>query len=294
MIVIGDQGTERVQHRLVDELEIMGFSVTVRPGDESLARAARDDSDADAVVFVGSDKSNLVWVRGDTSGAPRSIEGAGESPERLALRTAEHLRGHLLKSEEREEVSPRRDGSSVTPARFSIAGGPGVVYSRDAPAAVAWSADVALWFGRFGIGPFILTDLESSKWRPAHEFEVRQLSTGVLGRVPFLTRREFRVEALGQVGWRGTTVRRAKGPEKDQFQASSGSLVFGGGVHAMYLPRPFYGIGAELVGQMGIPLNEPDVPSDLPRKAQDALDAWANSKSAHGIFQSSIVVMFFF
>jgi hypothetical protein len=294
-VVVSERGQERVARRLVDELEIMGFSVTVRSGSESSARAARSESEADAFVFVSSEQSNLVWVPGDGSEVPRRIDGAGESPERLALRTAEHLRGHLLKSAKSDEGTTRDAGEAKRLSRFSIAGGPAVVYSRDASAAVAWSADAALWFGWIGFGPFILADLESNKWVPApKEFEVRQLSTGMMGRAPFLMGPEFRAEALAQVGWRRTTVRRSKGPEKDQFQASSGSLVFGGGVQATYLPRPFYGIGAELLGQIGIPLSEPGVPQDLPKKQQEAMDAWVRRKSVDGLFQTSVVVMFFF
>jgi hypothetical protein len=304
VVVVQEPGTERLRSRLVEELQLVGFTVETAQGGEKAAERARHRPDVAAVVHLQSGGKVVLWAEPERAEEePVELERRKkESSDLVALRTAEHLRGELLPTESkspskrRERRSGTRPTERFTPYWVSLTIGPAFSYSNLMGAGVGPTADAAIWFGRFGIGPFALITLNRTLVEGAPD-HLSHKPTIVGARLRALLVENggtgFEMQAMTSAGVRVVSFRGESGATSG-FEDTATALSLGLGVEFSYAPVKWFSVGASAGGRLGVTLSGPDESEGLNPPALRALEDLRNSSSPDGTFVGSAHVTFRF
>lgn len=261
VLVVTEPGSQRTGELLVDELDLLGLTSQVERGREREAEAAQRRSEYRAVVWLRDDHQARIWLQDDPSFAPHEV-APSESPELLALRTAELLRGRLLPAE--QAPRPPADAEPTeheTPQdlRIQLFAGPGLGISSYAEPLPLFS----LGFGyrpwrRLMVGAFTTLSLARNAWQAAPEdLSTSQFSLG--GRFGFRwldpPAGPFRSQLLLRSALRGVQVRTSKGGPMEKGSAMLWGVTADLGLDGEYVLTPWFSLAAEMCVIVGFPLS---------------------------------------
>jgi len=258
--VVTERGTERTGELLVDELDLLGLSSQLERGQEHAAEAGHDRSEHRAVVWLHDDHQARIWLKGEDSSRPHDV-ASSESPELLALRTAELLRGRLLPGDEPAQAATEADAAGPASAhalRFHMAAGPGIVVSSYAEPLPTFN----LAFGyrpwpRLSVGAFTTGSLVPNAWQGySDQLTTSQFSVG--GRLGLLWLEPpgsgIRSHLLLRGAIRGLQVRSPKGGPMEKGSALLWGPTVDLGLDGEYELTPWFSLGVELCFIVGFPL----------------------------------------
>lgn len=319
VVVVHEPGTERMRNRLVEELQLVGFSVETIEGRRKTVAAARSRSDVAAVVHLQAAGRVSSWVApppdeslpnesppDETFGAkdepadePVELESRkGEPVDLLALRTAEHLRGELLpagadlKDDDDRARSATRSGSY----RVSLTLGLALTYSSLTGPGIGPVGDVAFWLGRVGVGAFALLPLNRTRLDDAPEHLSHKPTIGGVRLRALLLENDgtgLELQAVASAGARVLSIRGESGAN-DSYQDTATALAFGLGLELAYAPVTWFAAGGGVGGLLGLPLSGPEVAAELNPPAARAITNLQNASGPDGTFVATGHVTFRF
>lgn len=246
----------------------MGLTVESEGGTRHSANHALEERGVSAVVFL-DDTGATIWVHPRENAArdtkPVHVERTREeSDEMFALRSAELLRGRLLPGDHDASKSekPRRNSARVSTVdrTLSLTLGPALMLQSYAVVSPGFTGDVAAWFGRFGVGPYVTLPLLRNSWSGTkNELTFTQYSLGLGGRfLPFQTNdRMFELHAIVRAGVTRLALERVKGPQSQRFAATANFLSAEAGIEASFAVLDWLRLGSQTIAGLDIPLNQP-------------------------------------
>ncbi len=249
----------------------------LRQGNKQDAQRMRTQPRVSAVLFVDTDGATILMHEEGTTRQESSQvvqRGSGESSDSLALRTSELVRGRLLGGADAPEPRhepKRRDG--VFSRRFSFTTGPALFLRTFAAPAPGWGGDAAVWFGRFGIGPFLSGALTRATWNAtSDEVTFGQLRAGVAGRALVFRSpgQLWEGQALVRLGLEPLSLRGIAGSQSESFEGNALFFTADAGLEASYRLTSWLRLGAQIVGGFDAPSRWPQTVEgkDLPEPAQ--------------------------
>ena len=262
VLIVVAPGSERTQQLLADELEVLGLRTDLDRGSQLAAEEKRATSDHRAIVWLKDDQGASIWLTEDDSGQPPHEVEPSSSPELLALRTAEVLRGRLLPGEKPHpatEDSSANDGSPASTPRFLVSGAMGVSVSSYAEPLPTFSLGFAYrpW-DRVAIGPLAVGTLARNAWQgDPEQLAASQWSVGVRLALRWLGSREARFHSDLILGGalRQLNVRSEKGGPMEKGTASIWGPTFELGVNGFHDVTPWFGLGGEACFVLGLPVS---------------------------------------
>jgi hypothetical protein len=265
VLIVAAPGSERTQRLLADELEVLGLRAELDRGSRRTAEHERTSADHRAIVWLKDDEGASIWLTEDQSGQPAHEVDPSSSPELLALRTAEVLRGRLLPGEKPsppaadEQTSTAHDRSFASSPRFALFGGPGISLSSYAEPLPTFSMGLAYrpW-ARVAIGVVGIGTLARNAWlADPEQLSASQWSLGLRAALRWLASNEarFHSDVLLGAGVRQLQVRRDNGGPMQKGTASIWGPTFDLGVNGFHDLTPWFGLGLEASLVLGIPLS---------------------------------------
>ncbi len=272
--------------RLEDELGLVGFRVATK--DPHTRACAAPSADTTTVTI---ERSGVHVVTEPGGSHTELVRASGESPNAFALRTAEHVRGRLLPSGARP-VSP-----PPAPYRLVVHAGPALVLATYGSPALAVVGDVTYFWGRVGLGPFVLATLTSTPWKKERaQFTQRQTTVGAGGRYVLYRAANPGLELHGLVnaGVRFQRLEALKGDAAGVFAETATAFTFGAAFEVLYSPSDWFAFGGQTGVQLGVPLAWPAPVDTLDNPAQRALENVAGGSSVDGALSIAAVASFRF
>jgi hypothetical protein len=263
VLIVAAPGSEHTQRLLADELEVLGLRSELDRGARPSAEEERTNSDHRAIVWLKDDQGASIWLTEDESEEPPHQVEPSSSPELLALRTAEVLRGRLLPGEKppstADEQASTVDRSSGFSPRFALSGGPGVSVSSYAEPLPTFSLGFAYrpW-PRVAIGALAIGALARNAWlKDPEQLAASQWSLGLRLAVRWLGSGEarFHSDVLLGAALRQLQVRSEKGGPMEKGTASIWGPTFDLGINGFHDLTPWFGLGLEASFVLGIPLS---------------------------------------
>lgn len=241
----------------------MGITVESRPAERSEFEAEKRKWKRGAVVFATS-TSTRIWIAQDRKHALTVLEQSrDETPELLALRSAEFVRARLLPARTTEQPSPdalpgRKEGLSPT---LEFAMGPALLLRSYGGGSLGFGGDASIIWGRTRVGAYVSGALTRAPWGPAPEhFSFRDISAGARVAVELLPLKQtpFSLFALGKLGVATVSVRTESGPSPAQYSARHFLLPLELGARFHYAPNPWFFIGCAVSAGVALPLSRLD------------------------------------
>jgi len=265
VLIVAAPGSEHTQHLLADELEVLGLRAELDRGDRPRAEDERTNPDHRAIVWLEDDQGASIWLTEDESEQPPHEVEPSTSPELLALRTAEILRGRLLPGEKPPPATADGqhatvdDRSSASPPRFLLSGGPGISISSYAEPLPTFSLGFAYrpW-ARVAIGAVAIGALARNAWLDDPEqLSASQWSLGLRLAFRWLGPGEarFHSDVLLGAALRQLQVRSEKGGPMEKGTASMWGPTFDLGINGFHDLTPWFALGLEASFVLGIPLS---------------------------------------
>lgn len=271
VLILVEPGAEQAAERLEEELALVGLQAESQAGTRQDARLALEERTATAVVHLRTDGAT-IWVlkdsSPDTQPSPAQVgRHPNESPELLALRSAELLRGQLLPAEEATRERKPRQGGVLTPNRWgrmaSFTTGPALLYRSYGGAAPGWTGDGSLWIGRWGFGTYLTAALIRSHWTQQEQREsvisFHQLGAGGQARLLLAQTRTtaFEVQALARLGLTSLSLLQEAGPPKERIEGKAVFLDAHGGLEGTWRLASWLRAGVQGLGGTHISLAWP-------------------------------------
>jgi len=264
VLVVAAPGAKRGGQLLADELELVDLSVKQVSGPRERAESEQAEGEHRAVVWLDDQQGAVIWLKDEPEGSPAHEVERTATPELLALRTAEVLRGRLLPAEGSEPSgwgggSP---GTATDPPlpirRFALAGGPGVIASSYAQPLPSFSLQFVYrpWpivsVGAFGIG-----SLTQNGWLvDPVQFSTSQFSFGAAFGVRWLDppAARFHSDLVLRSAVRRLQVRTEGGGPMGKVNANLWGPTFDFGVGVSWELAPWFDLGLESCFIVGLPL----------------------------------------
>jgi hypothetical protein len=273
VLIVVDSGADQSGQRIEEELSLVGIESEAREGSRDDAQLALRENGTTAVVHLREDGAT-IWVRkqGSHETEPIATEVSrhpNESPELLALRSAELLRGQLLPAEEERRARSPRAGAAPGPSRIaSFTTGPALLYRSYGGVAPGWTGDGSLWFGRWGFGTYVTAALTRSDWTPEakNALSFHQLGAGAQVRLLIVQSRStrFEAQAIARLGLASLSLLQESGPPKDRIKGKAVFLDPHGGVEATWRLAPWLLAGVQALGGAHLSLSWPDPKGESP------------------------------
>jgi len=262
VFVVADASSRQTGELLADELEVLDLTTRVEVGSQATAGALHARGDHRAVVWIDGSGSARIWLAGEDAAEENIVYS--DEPSSLALRTAEHLRGHLMPESEgaashRGAQTHAAPSEPTLPPRFYLLGGPGfVVSSYAAPLPTFALAFLYRHWTRLSVGAFGSGSLVRNDWlADPEQLSTAQFSLGAEVALRWIDppNGRFSSSLLLRSALRHLRVRSDKGGPMGKGTAHIWGPTFDLGFSGAYELTPWFSLGAESCLILGVPLD---------------------------------------